>query len=92
MPEWADGAMPDVWFEPCQVWEVLAADLSISPVHMAAVGRVDPSRGIALRFPRFLHVREDKGCEDATNSTQIADMYNNQATTKGPAGGDDEYD
>jgi DNA ligase 1 len=85
------GAKPDVWFEPKVVWEVLTADLSLSPVYTAAQGLVGAicetnrfisdglskhkieERGVSLRFPRFLRVRDDKTADDATGPEQVSD-------------------
>lgn len=69
---------PDVWLLPQAVWEVRAADLSLSPVYTAAAGMADPDKGIALRFPRFLRARDDKSAEQATNTQQVFDMYCSQ--------------
>lgn len=71
-------AVPDVWFEPTMVFEVLTADLSLSPIYKAAHNEY--SKGISLRFPRFLRIRDDKGVEDATSSDQISEMYQRQAS------------
>lgn len=46
---WGETLTPDIWFEPKAVWEIKAADLSVSPVHKAAEGLVDPNKGVSIR-------------------------------------------
>ncbi|KAI5459977.1 ATP-dependent DNA ligase [Mariannaea sp. PMI_226] len=89
---------PDVWFEPRYVWEVKTADLTLSPRYKAGAKEgVDASgdKGISLRFPRFIRVRDDKKPDAATSSRQVAEMYRKQESvtkSKGPSVDDDfEY-
>ncbi|KAF1812619.1 ATP-dependent DNA ligase [Eremomyces bilateralis CBS 781.70] len=74
-----NGPEPDIWFEPQEVWECVFADVTLSPTYTAAIGLVSDERGLSLRFPRFLRVREDKSIEEASTSEFLAELYRKQA-------------
>ena len=72
------GGEPDVWFEPQEVWEMAFADITLSPTYSAAIGLVSEERGLSMRFPRFLKVREDKGIDEASTNDFLASLYRKQ--------------
>jgi DNA ligase-1 len=80
--KWGEKLKPDVWFDASVVWEVKAADLTISPVYKAAIGLADDDRGISLRFPRFLTARADKTPTSCTNSQEIYQLFLDQGQFK----------
>ncbi|KAK6501497.1 hypothetical protein TWF481_009335 [Arthrobotrys musiformis] len=87
---------PDVWFEPKVVWEVLCADLTLSPRYKAAADNVDANgKGVSLRFPRYIRDRDDKKPDSATTARQVAEMYRAQESVSGSAkkgGVDDDWE
>ena len=71
--------VPDVWFEPSVVLEVVAAEITLSPIHTAAKDVLREGAGLGIRFPRFTgRVRDDKTPEQCTTVTEIVEMYNMQ--------------
>ena len=69
--------VPSVWVEPQVVIEVLADEITRSPVH--PTGTDEGGQGYALRFPRLVSFRqEDKKPEDVTTVAEIMDLYNQQ--------------
>lgn len=72
--------VPDVWFEPSVVLEVVAAEITTSPIHTAAMGVVKEGAGLGIRFPRFTgRVRDDKTPEQCTTADELVTMYGQQA-------------
>ncbi|MEK7617038.1 MAG: ATP-dependent DNA ligase [Patescibacteria group bacterium] len=74
---------PSVWIAPEIVIEVLADEITRSPVHTAGASTSSASGektpGYALRFPRLIKFREaDKKAEDATTVKELEEMYNQQ--------------
>ncbi|CAI9110622.1 OLC1v1010679C1 [Oldenlandia corymbosa var. corymbosa] len=77
-PYYQTAEVPDMWFSPEIVWAIRGAELSVSPVHKAAVGLIHPSRGISMRFPRFIRSLSDRNPEDCSTAADIAEMFNSQ--------------
>ena len=72
--------IPDVWFDPAVVLEVVGAEISVSPIHTAAMDVVKEGTGIGIRFPRFTgRVRTDKSPEQSTSVMEITEMYEMQS-------------
>jgi len=69
--------IPSVWITPQIVIEVLADEITRSPIHTA--GKTDGEPGYALRFPRLVSFRSsDKRAEDATTVEELIEMYKQQ--------------
>jgi len=69
----------DVWFEPKAVIDVIGAEITLSPIHTAAMDTIRKGSGLAIRFPRFTgNYRLDKSAEDATTVGEIVEMYQSQ--------------
>lgn len=77
-PYYRTDEVPDMWFCPLLVWEIRGAEFTVSPVHQAAIGLVHPSRGISIRFPRFVRNVLDRDPEECSTAADIAEMFNSQ--------------
>lgn len=65
---------PSVWITPSIVIEVLADEITRSPLHTA--GKTENEPGFALRFPRLVSFRDaDKNPEDATDVEEIKRLF-----------------
>ena len=78
-PRIESGMEPDVWFEPELVIEIVASEITLSPVHTAAKDSVRVGSGLALRFPKFTgKIRVEKAPEDASTDQEVIALYKNQ--------------
>lgn len=59
---------------------------------MAAMGLVHNSRGLSLRFPRFIKVREDKTIEQISDADFLVNMWKTQQGKQANEKGADEGD
>jgi len=70
----------DVWLEPELVLEVVASEITLSPIHKTGLNLVRKNSGFALRFPKFTgKIRYEKAVEDASTYDEVLALYKNQS-------------
>ena len=72
----------DVWFEPELVIEIVASEITQSPIHKTALDKIKENTGLALRFPKFTgKIRTEKNSEDASTDEEVIALYKVQKKT-----------
>ncbi|MDC0193934.1 ATP-dependent DNA ligase [Candidatus Nitrosopelagicus sp.] len=72
----------DIWFEPELVLEIVASEITLSPIHKTGLNMVRKNTGFALRFPKFTgKIRSEKMAEDASVGEEVFTLYKNQKKT-----------
>jgi len=83
---------PDFWVKPKYVITVAADEITLSPMHTCGMlGDIQRSSGssvyptasrlntgYALRFPRMMSLRDDKGPDEATTTKEIIELFEMQ--------------
>ena len=78
-PRIESGLEADVWFDPEVVIEIVASEITLSPIHKVAMDKIRKGSGLALRFPKFTgKIRFEKTSENATTIDEILTLYNSQ--------------
>ena len=69
----------DVWFEPELVLEIVASEITLSPIHKTELVTIRKGSGLALRFPKFTgKIRVEKSPEDASTGEEVSSLYKGQ--------------
>ena len=58
------------------VIEIIASEITLSPIHTCSINNIRKGSGLALRFPKFKgKIRKDKSPKDSTESKEVEKMY-----------------
>ena len=69
----------DIWFEPSLVIEIVASEITLSPIHKTGFNIIRKDSGLALRFPKFTgKIRTEKNVDDASTDEEVVALYNGQ--------------
>ena len=69
----------DIWFEPNLVIEIVASEITLSPIHKTGFDMIRKDSGLALRFPKFTgKIRTEKSVDDASTDDEVIALYNGQ--------------